>query len=216
MTVQVKICGLSTADTMKCALDAGADFVGLVFYPPSPRCIETGTAAQLAAMARGQARTVALTVDADDDLLDRIVEGVDPDLIQAQGSEPPERIAEISRRWGKPVIKAVKVAVAADVQQAAAYAGTAHMVLFDAKAPDALANALPGGNGMAFDWTLLSPDGAPARFMLAGGLTADNVAEAIRLTGAPIVDVSSAVEVAPGRKDCRLIRNFIEAAKSAR
>jgi phosphoribosylanthranilate isomerase len=215
MTVEVKICGLSTTETMAAALDAGADLVGLVFYPASPRNVSLEQAAMLAAQARGRARIVALTVDADDALLVSIATGVMPDLIQAHGAETPQRVAEIKAITGRPVIKAIKVKDEDDIAAAADFTGVASFILYDAKAPETLGQALPGGNGQAFDWLLLEGGGHPA-FVLAGGLTPTNVAEAIRVTGAPIVDVSSGVESAPGIKDVGLIRKFIEAAKTAR
>ena len=172
-------------------------------------------AAQLADLARGRVKIVALVVDAEDKLLEDIVAQVNPDFVQAHGGETPERIAEIGRLTGKPVIKAVRVRDASDIAGAADYARVASLILYDAKAPEALTNALPGGNGHAFDWGLLEGARRPA-FMLAGGLTQENVAEAIRVTGASVVDLSSGVESAPGVKDIGLIRKFIEAAKSAR
>jgi phosphoribosylanthranilate isomerase len=213
MAVDVKICGLSTTETMDAALAAGADLVGLVFFVPSPRNVTLEHAVALAERARGKARIVALIVDANDAVIAEINRGVGPDLFQAHGAETPERIARIGAITGKPVIKAIKVKDASDIALASAYAGTAAMILYDAKAPETLTDALPGGNGLAFDWSLL---GSPGVFMLSGGLTLDNVAEAIRVTGAPIVDVSSGVESAPGVKDATLIRKFIEAAKGAR
>jgi phosphoribosylanthranilate isomerase len=215
MPVEVKICGLSTPETLDAALEAGADLVGFVFYPKSPRNVTLEQAATLAARARGRAKIVTLVVDADDALLAAIAAQVRPDLIQAHGSETPERIAEIARLTGKPVIKAIRVKDDADIAAAADYSTVASLILYDAKAPETLGNALPGGNGHAFDWGLLEGERRPA-FVLAGGLTPDNVAEAIRVTGAPVVDVSSGVESAPGVKDIGLIRKFIEAAKAAR
>ena len=215
MSVEVKICGLSTPETLDAAIAAGADLVGFVFFPRSPRNVTLEQAAALAARARGKARVVTLVVDADDALLSAIAAEVRPDLIQAHGAETPERIAEITRLTGKPVIKAIRVSGDADIAAAADYSTVASLILYDAKAPETLGNALPGGNGHAFDWGLLEGGKRPA-FMLAGGLTPENVAEAIRVTGAPVVDVSSGVESAPGIKDIGLIRKFIEAAKSAR
>ena len=215
MPVEVKICGLSTPETVDAAIEAGADLVGFVFFPKSPRNVTPGQAAVLADRARGKARIVTLVVDADDALLREITSIVDPDLIQTHGSETPERVAEIEQLTGKPVIKAIKVKDASDIAGAAAFSDVASLILYDAKAPETLGNALPGGNGHAFDWDLLDGRKRPA-FMLAGGLTPENVAEAIRVTAAPMVDVSSGVESAPGVKDVRLIRKFIEAAKSAR
>lgn len=215
MPAEVKICGLSTPETLDAAVEAGADLIGLVFFPKSPRNVTIRQAASLAERARGRAKIVALVVDADDALLNDIASAVNPDLIQAHGSETPERVAEIERLTGKPVIKAIKVEDAADIVSAAAYSDVASLILYDSKAPETLGHALPGGNGHAFDWNLLDGGKRPA-FMLAGGLTPENVAEAIQTTGAPVVDVSSGVESATGVKDVHLIRKFIEAAKSAR
>ena len=208
---QVKICGLSTAETMQAALDAGAEMVGLNFYPKSPRYVTPEKAAKLAAQARGRTKIVVLVVDADDALIKSIVSAVGPDYIQVHGSETPARVAEIAQTFGLPVIKVIKVKEASDVASAKAYKDVAELILFDAKAPEEL---LPGGNGLSFDWNLLK--GKDGLFMLSGGLNPDNVAEAIRLTRAPIVDVSSGVESLPGKKDISLIRKFIERAKSAR
>ena len=214
--VQVKICGLSEPAHVRAAVEAGADYVGFVFYEPSPRNVSIPVAQALATEARGRAKVVALVVDASDALIDEINAGVKPDFFQAHGSETPERIAEIGRRTGVPVIKAIKVEDAADIESARSYAGIAAMILFDAKAPETLEGALPGGNGIAFDWTLLSADGTTHDFMLSGGLDADNVTRAIEVTGAPIVDVSSGVESTPGRKDAAAIIKFIEAVKQHR
>ena len=212
---QVKICGLSTPVTLQVALDAGSDMVGLVFYERSPRNVSYEKAAALANQARGKARIVALVVDADDERLKSIAELVKPDYFQAHGSETPERVGEIQRLTNIPVIKAIKVKDAGDIESAKAFAEVAAMILYDAKAPETLIGALPGGNGLSFDWALLRGSKRPA-FMLSGGLTPENVAKAIAVTKAPIVDVSSGVESAPGQKDPDLIRKFIEVAKAAR
>jgi len=196
---------------MDAALAAGADFVGLVFYPQSPRNVSLEQAAALAKHARGRARISTLIVDADDASLAAINDVVQPDYFQAHGDETPERIAEMHARTGKPIIKAIRVKDAADTAQASTYAGKAIFILYDAKTPE---GALPGGMGVSFDWPLLS--GIQGRFMLGGGLTPANVAEAIRVSGAAMVDVSSGVESAPGVKDIGLIRKFIEAARAAR
>jgi phosphoribosylanthranilate isomerase len=216
MRVDVKICGLSSPETVKAALAAGANLVGFVFYPKSPRNVSPETAKSLAQLARGQARIVALIVDADDSFIDEIRREVDPDFFQAHGHETPERITEISARTGKPVIKAIKVLTDTDVAQAKAYEHSAALILYDAKAPETLKHALPGGNGIAFDWTLVGSGKGASAFILSGGLTPGNVAEAIKVTGASIVDVSSGVEKTPGIKDIDLIRDFIAAAKAAR
>lgn len=214
MPVEVKICGLSTPETIEGSIAAGADYIGLNFYPPSPRYVPLERAAELASIARGRVKIVALVVDAPDDLLQEIVAKTDPDFIQAHGGESPQRVGEISRLTGKPVIKAIRVRDAADIAAAADFAHVASLILYDSRAPETLSNALPGGNGHAFDWGLLEASRRPA-FMLAGGLTRENVAEAIRVTGAPAVDLSSGVESAPGVKDIGLIQEFIEAAKAA-
>ncbi len=210
----VKICGLSSADTMQAALDAGADMVGLVFFEKSPRNVSFQQANELAGIARGKARIVALVVDAHDEMLRRISEVVRPDFFQAHGSETPQRIAEIKKLTGAGVIKAIKVAEAADIAKARAYDGFADLILYDAKAPETLKDALPGGNGLAFDWSLMGKD--QSGYILAGGLNPHNIADAIHATGAPMVDVSSGVESSPGIKDAARIRKFIEAAKAAR
>jgi phosphoribosylanthranilate isomerase len=210
MVAEVKICGLSTLATMRAALEAGADFVGLMFFAKSPRYVPLATAAELADAARGRARIVTVTVDADDALLDAIASTVRPDLIQCHGLETPERLAAVASRTGIAAYKVLRVATVADVARAGEFPSSP-FIMFDAMPPqDAV---LPGGNGLAFDWTILK-DAAPP-FMLAGGLNPGNVAAAIRLTGAAMVDVSSGVETSPGVKDVGLIRKFIEAAKGA-
>ncbi len=210
MTALVKICGLSTPETLECALDAGADFVGFVFYPRSPRNVLVRQATGLAARIEGRARSVALVVDADDRLLSEIAETVKPDLFQLHGAETPERLARVKAVTGIPAYKALRVRTTADVDKANDFAASP-FILYDAMPPqDAV---LPGGNGLTFDWTILEQAARP--FMLAGGLTPENVLEAIRVTGAAMVDVSSGVESAPGSKDKTLIRKFIEAAKRA-
>ena len=214
MAVKVKICGIKTPEALQAALAAGADFVGLNFYPPSPRSLPPDVAAELAELGRDHTAIVALVVDAEDAFIDEIVRKVDPDFLQLHGSETPERAAEIVQRWGKPVIKAIKVETAEDAAGALAYADIAALILFDAKAPKSLIGALPGGNGLAFDWHLLDDVKDRVPFMLSGGLTPENVGGAIAATGADIVDVSSGVETAPGIKSPDLIRQFIDAARA--
>lgn len=214
MAVEVKICGLRDAPALDAALEAGADYVGLVFYPPSPRSVSPEEARALAARARGRARSVALLVDPDDARLREIVETVAPDLVQLHGGETPERVAEIKRLAGRPVIKAVRIAGRDDVKAAQAYAQAADFLLYDARAPDGAPGALPGGNGVAFDWGLLADIDRAHGFILSGGLDSDNVADAIAITGAAAVDVSSGVERAPGDKDPALIRRFLAAARA--
>lgn len=211
MSTKVKICGLKTEAALDAALAAGADYVGLVFFPPSPRAVSPKAAKALADRARGRAKIVALMVDPDDALIEAVVAEVAPDLIQLHGHETPERVAEIRARWGTPVMKALPVETAEDVRAASRYRQAANLVLFDARAP--ADSTRPGGNGAPFDWGALLGVEDKATFMLSGGLTPDNVAEAIRLTGAPIVDVSSGVESRPGEKDPALIRRFLRAAK---
>ena len=212
MTTEVKICGLKTPAMMQAALDARADYVGLVFFEKSPRNVSIETAGDLADQARGNAKIVVLVVDADDVLVDRIMPWVAPDILQLHGSETPARVAEIKRRTGATIMKAIKVETAADAALALDYAGIADLILFDAKAPNGA--VLPGGNGLAFDWRVLDDVKAKVPYMLSGGLTPGNVAEAIRLTGAARVDVSSGVESRPGEKDADLIRAFIANAKA--
>jgi phosphoribosylanthranilate isomerase len=216
MTTEVKICGLRTQGALDAALAGGADYVGFVFYARSPRNIAPAEARLLAARARGKAKIVALLVDADDSLVAEVIDTVAPDILQLHGSETPARVAEIAQLFGRPVMKAVTVAGAADVQAALAYAGKADRILFDAKAPVGDAAALPGGNGIPFDWQVLAGLEGRIDYMLAGGLNPANVGEAIRLTGARAVDVSSGVESGPGEKDPELIRRFIHAAKTAK
>jgi phosphoribosylanthranilate isomerase len=211
MTTQVKICGLRTEAALEAALAGGADYVGLVFFPPSPRNVAPATAKSLAARARGRAKVVALMVDPDDALVESVMASADPDILQLHGEEAPERVREIRRRWGRPVMKAIKVETAEDASAASGYRGAADLILFDAPAP--ADSTRPGGNGAPFDWRALSGIDPKVRFVLSGGLTPDNVAEAIRVTGASIVDVSSGVESRPGEKDPDLIRRFLRAAK---
>jgi len=211
MTTKVKICGLKTEAALEAAITGGADYVGLVFFPPSPRNVTPEAAKALAAKARGRAQIVALMVDPDDALIDTVVAVVAPDLIQLHGDETPERTAEIQRRWGTSVMKAITVETAGDAGAALAYRHTADLILFDARAP--ADSTRPGGNGAPFDWRALSGIKEQVRYVLSGGLTPDNVAAAIRVTGAGIVDVSSGVESRPGEKDPELIRRFIRAAR---
>ncbi len=214
MQVKVKICGLRTADTLAAALDAGADYFGLVFYPPSPRNVDYAHAAELAAQGRGRARSVALLVDPDDAALERIADEIAPDLIQLHGGETLQRVREIKQLTGCEIIKAIKVECAADAAAARDYDGAADLILYDAKEPEDTGQTLPGGNGVPFDWQALMGVKGGGSFMLSGGLDADNVAAAIAATGAHSVDVSSGVESAPGVKDAEKIRRFIAIAKS--
>lgn len=211
MSLIVKICGLSTRETLDAALDAGADMVGFVFFEASPRHIDLGTARDLGARAKGRAKRVALTVDAEDATLANVVDALNPDMLQLHGSESVARVRDVRQKFGLPVIKALPVATAADLDIVPGYAAVSDRILFDARAPrDA---TRPGGLGVAFDWRLLDRLPAGLLFMLSGGLTPANVAEAIAITRAPAVDVSSGVERAPGVKDIGLIRDFVRAAR---
>jgi phosphoribosylanthranilate isomerase len=213
MSLIVKICGLSTADALDVAIEAGADMVGFVFFAPSPRHLAFDVARTLGRRVRGRAQKVALTVDADDALLDAVVEALQPDLLQLHGKETPARIAALRRRFGKPVMKAIAVEAKGDLAAVAAYAKVADRLLFDARAPREATR--PGGLGKPFDWTLLENLHPGLPFMLSGGLDAGNVGEALRITRAPAVDVSSGVERAPGEKDPEKIRAFVRAARLA-
>jgi phosphoribosylanthranilate isomerase len=211
MSVIVKICGLKTPETIDAALDAGADMVGLVFFARSPRNIAVSDAAALTGRARGRAEIAALTVDADDAALDAIVTGLRPDWLQLHGHETPERVTAIRQRLGLRVMKALPIATRADLASVAGFAGVADRLLFDAQPPrDA---TRPGGLGTPFDWHLLEQLDPGIPFMLSGGLNPENVAEALRITHAPGVDVSSGVERAPGEKDPERIRAFVRAAR---
>jgi phosphoribosylanthranilate isomerase len=214
MSVLVKICGLKSPEALDAALSAGADMVGFVFFEKSPRHLQLDTARKLSAQVGGRAEKVALVVDADDARIGSVVEALAPDWLQLHGGETPNRVAALRAAFGLPIVKAVGIAEQADLARAAAYEGVADRLLFDAKPPkDAV---LPGGNGLAFDWELLRAYAAgrtKADWMLSGGLNAQNVAAAIRLTGAPGVDVSSGVEDAPGVKSVEKIRAFIAAAR---
>jgi phosphoribosylanthranilate isomerase len=207
--VKAKICGISTPETMQAALDAGARWVGLVFFAKSPRNVSIATAAELSRMVGTGTRVVGLFVDPTDDLLDDVTGQVPLDLIQLHGSETPERVAAIRARFNLPVMKALKIGDAADLDVATAYEPVVDMLLFDAKPPKGA--ILPGGNGVAFDWSLLTGRDWQKPWMLSGGLDPANVADAIRATGAKAVDVSSGVEDAPGRKSPDLIRAFLSA-----
>ncbi|MFN3231416.1 MAG: phosphoribosylanthranilate isomerase [Alphaproteobacteria bacterium] len=215
MTVNVKICGITDKEALLAAEAAGASHIGLMFYAPSPRAVDLALARDLAARVPAGIMRVGVFVDPEDALLDTTLEAVPLDYVQLHGSESRERVAEIKRRTGKPIIKAVPVANSTDVQIAHTFEGVADFLLFDAKPPKSRPNSLPGGTGLSFDWRLLSDEVWPVPWFLAGGLTAENVSVAIMKTGARFVDVSSGVEDEPGKKNPDKIRAFVEAAQGA-
>jgi len=212
MSLMIKICGLSTRETLDVALQAGADMAGFVFFPASPRHIGLNTARDLGRQARGRALKVALTVDADDATLANIVEALQPDILQLHGKETVARLRDIKQIFGLPVMKAIAVETPADLAALPGYAAVADRILFDARAPKEATR--PGGLGAVFDWHLLENLDLKRPFMVSGGLHAGNVAEAVRVSRAGGVDVSSGVEGAPGVKDPEMIRAFIRAARA--
>lgn len=212
MSLLVKICGLSTRETLETALDAGADMVGFVFFPPSPRHVSLETGRDLGRQVKRRALTVALTVDADDATLGNIMDALSPDIFQLHGKESVVRLRDIKQKFGRPVMKAVPVATSADLAVLPGYAAVADRILFDARAPKDATR--PGGLGAPFDWHLLENLDLKLPYMVSGGLHVDNVAEALRVTGAGGADVSSGVECAPGVKDPELIKAFIRAARA--
>lgn len=210
--IRVKICGLTQAEHIRAAAKAGARYIGFNFFEKSPRYVTIAQAGHLAQEVPVGVAKVSLTVNADDAMLDEIVEGVALDMLQLHGSESVERVAEVRARYGLPVMKVVGVADEGDLPALLEYGRVADQLLVDTKAPKGA--VLPGGNGLVFDWRLIVGRRWPVPWMLAGGLTPANVAAAIRLTGAPQVDVSSGVETAPGVKDATLIKDFILAAQA--
>jgi phosphoribosylanthranilate isomerase len=212
MGLTIKICGLRTPEALDVALRAAADMVGFVFFRPSPRHVDFAAARELGARVNGRAVKVALSVDADDEWLAASIAALAPDLLQLHGNETPERVLGVKTRFRLPVMKAIAVETGDDLRRVADYADVADQLIFDARAPrDA---TRPGGLGRPFDWRLLKNLDPRVPFMLSGGLNRDNVAEAIAMTGAGGVDVSSGVERAPGEKDPDLIRSFIRAARA--
>ncbi len=213
MPLLVKICGLSTRETLDAALDAGADMVGFVFFPPSPRHLSLDMARDLGKRAGRRAMKVALTVDADDATLGNIVEALKPDILQLHGHETVARLRDVRQKFGLQVMKAMPVESAADLVSLPGYAAVADRILFDARPPKGATR--PGGLGAVFDWHVLENLALELPFMVSGGLTPDNVAEAVRVTQAGGVDVSSGVERAPGVKDVEMIRAFVRAARAS-
>ena len=213
MPLTVKICGLKTPEAIDVALESGADLVGFVFFPPSPRHLGLEAARVLGGRVAGRAGKVALTVNANDETLAGIVEALKPDMLQLHGDETPDRVVTVRTRFGLPVIKALPIAQRGDLSPVRLYANVADRILFDARAPQDATR--PGGLGKPFDWTLLKGIDRGISFMLSGGLEAGNVAQALAVTRAPGVDVSSGVERAPGDKDPDKIRAFIRAARAS-
>lgn len=213
MPLLVKICGLKTPEALDTALEAGADQVGFVFFPPSPRNLGYEAARKLGERVKGRAGKVALTVDATDEMLGDIVEALRPDMLQLHGTETPERVVAVRTRFGLPVMKALPIEDRASLSPIRLYAQVADKILFDARAPREATR--PGGLGKTFDWRLLDGVDPGVPFMLSGGLDVGNVADALAITRAPGVDVSSGVERAPGEKDPDKIRAFVRAARLA-
>lgn len=209
--VSVKICGISTVDDVRACAGAGANYMGLVFFEKSPRNITIPAARDLALAAPMGLAKVALVVNPSDAELDAIAGTVPLDMIQLHGRETPERVAEVKARYGLPVMKAVGIADANDLPKLESYFGVADQILVDAKPPKG--GELPGGNGLSFDWRLIAGRRWPCPWMLAGGLTPENVAEAVKMTGTKQVDVSSGVENAPGQKNAELIQKFVQSSR---
>jgi len=214
MAVDAKICGLSTPEAIETAIAGGADYIGLVFFAKSPRYVTTAAAGALSKPVAGKVTRVGLVVDATDDEITAILRDCPLDLLQLHGKETPERVAAIRARFGLPVMKVLSVAMAEDIAGARAYEPVADRLMFDAKPPKTMVNALPGGNAVSFDWSLLAGQRFNRPWMLAGGLTAQNLAEAVRISGAPAVDTSSGVEDRPGVKNLQKIKDFLTVARS--
>lgn len=213
MAVIAKICGLKTPEAVGAAIEGGAGLVGFVFYARSPRSLDPALAKRLGALVPAHVKKVGLIVDESDDRIAEILAGCDLDVLQLHGHETPARVAEIKAKFGKRVIKVISVSAADDLAPVAGYEPVADYLMFDAKPPKTMAGALPGGNALSFDWTLLAGRSFGKPWLLAGGLTPDNVAEAVRMTGAPMVDVSSGVEDRPGEKNVSKIKAFLDAVK---
>jgi phosphoribosylanthranilate isomerase len=213
MKTEVKICGLKTVEAVERAVALGASHVGFIFFPKSPRNIEPDDAGRLAARAPGRAKIVAVTVDAGNDGLDEIVSALAPDVLQLHGSETPERVLAIKALYGLPVMKALAVREASDLERIDPYMGIVDRFLLDAKPP--AGSDLPGGNGISFDWRLLDALDGSVDYMLSGGLNASNIEDALARTGARAIDTSSGVESAPGIKDLTLMEAFFEAVRRA-
>jgi phosphoribosylanthranilate isomerase len=213
MSIAVKICGLSSEVAVTAAVEGGAAYLGFVFYPPSPRAVSPARAAALIAAVPSGVQRVGLFVDADDALIRAVLAEAAIDILQFHGAESPDRIADVKVRFHRPVMKAIAVAAPEDVLAAGRYDDVADMLLFDAK-PPSLIDALPGGNGLAFDWRLIAGHKWRRPWMLSGGLTAELLPEAVHISGASAVDVSSGVERRPGDKDPDKIREFLRVART--
>ncbi len=213
MRTLIKICGLSTSETLEAALEAGADMVGFVFFPPSPRNLTMDDALALGALAQDRSLKVALSVDATDAFLEAAIEASRPDILQLHGKETPQRVLDLKRRFGLPVMKAIHVSGPEDLAAVAAYEHAADRLIFDARPPKGA--ILPGGNGAAFDWNILERVKTRLPWMLSGGINPGNVTQALAITRAPGIDVSSGVETSPGVKDAALIRTFIQQTRAA-
>lgn len=214
MTVSAKICGIRDETALDAAVAGGARFAGLVFYPPSPRYVTPDAAARLTSKMRDRISLVGLVVDADDSVINSILDHMSLDFLQCHGKESPSRVAKIKVKFGLPVIKAISIGGWEDVDQAKEYEADADWLLFDAKPPKSMTNALPGGNALAFDWALIANHTWKLPWILSGGLNANNVAEAIEISGAQVVDVSSGVENRPGVKSPARIKSFLDAAQA--
>ncbi|MCQ8872812.1 phosphoribosylanthranilate isomerase [Mesorhizobium sp. LMG17149] len=214
MALDIKICGLKTDAAMAAALAGGASHVGFIFFAKSPRYVEPAEAGRLREAARGKATAVAVTVDASHAFLDEILAQMQPDMLQLHGAETPERVAEVKARYGLPVMKALPLSEAADLERIKPFIGISDRFLFDAKPPKG--SELPGGNGVAFDWRILVGLDGGVDYMLSGGLNAANIGDALRLADPPGIDISSGVESAPGVKDPALIEQFFRAVRTAR
>ena len=214
MPLEVKICGLTTPEAISAVIDGGASFAGFVFYPPTPRNLTPEQAAELTMRLPGGVNRVGLFVDPSDDDIAAVRKKVFLDLIQLHGDETPERVIEIKQRNGLPIMKAIKVASSDDLESARAYESIVDRLLFDAKAPEDMKNALPGGNAHAFEWRLMKGASFSVPWVLAGGLTPENLRQAVAESGATSVDVSSGVEESPGRKDPKKIQAFLDVANT--
>ena len=214
MTVAAKICGIRDVATLECAIESGASAVGFVFYPRSPRSLTAAAAGELAAAAGSGITRIGVVVDPDDDLLDEILSVTPLDMLQLHGSESPERLAQIRERFQIAVMKAIKISKPADLSAADDYAATADKLMFDGKAPKLMAGAMPGGNRVTFDWRMLEGRTWPLPWILSGGLDPENIDDAITISGAREVDVSSGVENAPGEKNLDLVREFLSRVRA--